>query len=115
VAHIQLKTFDFMEMWDITVNLDTWNSLPDAYQKIFQEEAHRISVIRLNQLEDEENEYGQKLIDYGWTVVDMANDYPDEIAVWAELARECWVDLEPLIGKVWIDMVRAEFGMPVTR
>ena len=44
----------------------------------------------------------------------MAQDYPDELAVWADLARECWVDLEPLIGKVWIDQVREALGMPVT-
>ena len=114
VASIQLKTFDFMEMWDIAMNLDSWNRMPAAYQKIFQDEAYRLSVKRLGQLEEEEAEYGQKLIDYGWTVVDMANDYPDEIAVWAELARECWTDLEPLIAKLWIDMVRESFGMPVT-
>ncbi|MFC1912510.1 TRAP transporter substrate-binding protein DctP [Chloroflexota bacterium] len=115
VARTQMKTFDFMEMWDICMNLDAWNSMPAEYQTIFQEEAHRLSVKRLGQLEEEENEYGQKLIDYGWEVVDMAEDYPDEIEAWALLARECWTDLEPLIGKVWIDMVRAEFGMEVTR
>ena len=114
VAHIQLKTFDFMEMWDISINLDAWNRLPPEYQELFQEEAHRISVIRLNQLAEEEAEYEQKLKDYGWTIVYMAEDYPDELAVWAGLARECWVDLEPLIGKLWIDKVREALGMPVT-
>jgi len=114
VAHIQLKTFDFMEMWDISINLEAWNRLPPEYQELFQEEAHRISVIRLNQLAEEEAEYEQKLKDYGWTIVYMAEDYPDELAVWAGLARECWVDLEPLIGKLWIDKVREALGMPVT-
>jgi len=113
VAGTQMKTFDFMEIWGISMNLNAWNRLPEEYKDIFQEEAHRISVKRLGQLEDEENEYSQKLIDYGWTVVDMPKDYPDELARWAELARECWVDLEPLIGKVWIDQVRAAIGIPV--
>lgn len=115
VAHIQLKTFDFMEMWDITTNLEMWNRMPAAYQEIFQEEAYRLSVKRLGQLEEEEAEYEQKLKDYGWEIVYMAQDYPDELAVWAGLAREVWVDLEPLIGKVWIDQVRVTLGMEVTR
>jgi len=113
VARTQLKTFDFLEMWDISINLDTWNSMPQEYQDLFQTEAHRLSVQRLGQLEDEEAEYEQMLKDYGWEIVYMAQDYPDELAVWAELARECWVDLEPLIGKHWVDQVRMSLGMPV--
>lgn len=113
VARTQMKTFDFMEMWDITINMDMWNKLPQEYKDIFQEEAFRISEKRLSQLEDEEAEYGQKLIDYGWEVVDMPNEYPDELARWAELARECWVDLAPLIGNVWIDQVKAAAGILV--
>jgi TRAP-type C4-dicarboxylate transport system substrate-binding protein len=111
VARTQMKTFDFMEMWHITMNLDAWNSMPEKYQRIFQDVAYAISVKRLGQLEDEEAEYGQMLIDYGWEVVDMPKDYPEELERWAELARECWVDLEPLIGKAWIDQVKAAAGM----
>ena len=115
VARTQMKTFDAMEQWDISMNLDLWNSFPPEYQELFQATAYAMSVKRLGQLEDEENDYSQQLIDYGWTVVDMPNDYPAEYAVWVELARECWVDLEPLIGKIWIDQIRAAMGMPVTR
>ena len=113
VAKVQMKTFDFMEMWHIMINLDAWKSLPKEYQDIIQKVSYDISVKRLSQLEDEENEYSKKLVDYGWTVVDMPKDYPKELARWAGLARECWKDLEPLIGKANIDQVKVAMGYPV--
>jgi len=113
VARTQMITFDFLEIWAITMNLDTWNNLPKEYQDIIQEEATRIATKRLGQVEDEELEYRQKLIDYGWTIVDMAKDYPDELEVWKNLAREAWDVFEPIVGKIWMDKIKVIMGMPV--
>jgi len=115
VAKVQMKTFDFMEMWHVIINLDAWNRLPKEFQDVVQKASYDISLKRLSQLEAEENEYSKKLVDYGWTVVDMPKNYPKELARWAELARECWKDLEPLIGKAWIDEVKVAMGYPVTK
>ncbi len=48
----------------------------------------------------------QKLRDLGWEIVDMAKDYPDELAVWQALGRETWTDMEPIVGKQYIDRLR---------
>jgi len=113
VARTQMITFDFLEIWAITMNLDRWNALPKEYQEIIQEEAVRIIAKRLDQVEEEELEYRQKLIDYGWTVVNMAEEYPNELKVWQELAREAWDEIEPLVGKIWMDKLKVAMGIPV--
>ncbi|MCL0066006.1 TRAP transporter substrate-binding protein DctP [Dehalococcoidia bacterium] len=103
VARTQMVTFDFIEIWAISMNLEMWNALPEEFQRIIEEEANRMSIKRLGQVEEEELMYRQKLIDHGWTIVDMAKYYPDELRVWKELAREAWVVLEPIVGRYWLD------------
>jgi TRAP-type C4-dicarboxylate transport system substrate-binding protein len=113
VAKVQIKTFDFFETWYIEFTLDKWKQLPKEYQDIIQDESTKAQVIRLGQLEEEENMYSKKLVDYGWNVVDMPKDYPKELKRWADLGRESWEVLDPVIGKIWVDKLRVALGMPV--
>ena len=106
IARTQIRTFDFLDCWDMTWNLEGWNRLPEEYQKIIQEESTAAAKRQHDNVWAEEMEYVQKLRDIGWEVIDMAEDYPDELAVWQKLARECWDDFEPIMGKMYVDRIR---------
>jgi TRAP-type C4-dicarboxylate transport system substrate-binding protein len=107
VANTMIVTYDVAEMWSVTMNLDKWNELPQEYQTIIQEEADKIIAEHLRLVEAEEMEYQAKLIEHGWTVVDMAADHPEDLKVWKERARECWDIYEPIIGKEQMDKIKA--------
>lgn len=108
IAKSASLTYECCETWAITMNLDRWNSLPEEYQKIIQEESDKIITKHLDQVEDEEMYYQQKLLDEcGWTIVDMAKDHPQDLQEWKNSARECWVLFEPVIGKDYVDRIRA--------
>lgn len=107
ICRTQIRTFDFMDYFTMTWNLESWNSLPEEYQKIIQEESIAAAKRQQDNVEAEENDNMQKLRDdNGWEIVDMAKDYPDELAVWQALGRECWTDMEPIVGKQYIDRLR---------
>jgi TRAP-type C4-dicarboxylate transport system substrate-binding protein len=108
IAKSAALTYECCETWSITMNLDRWNSLPEEYQKIIQEESDKIITKHLGQVEDEEMYYQQKLIDeHGWTIVDMAKDHPQDLQDWKDSARECWEIFDPIIGKEYVDRIRA--------
>ena len=107
VARAATLTYELNEGWHVLFNLDKWNSLPTEYQTIIQEEATKIIDKHLGQVEEEEFYYQQKVVDYGWELADMAKDYPDELAEWTALARECWAEYDEIIGKEWMDQLRA--------
>lgn len=113
VAKTMVVTYDFGEMWAITMSLKRWESLPEEYKTIFQEEAEKIIAKHLRMVEDEEMEYQRKLKEHGWTIVDMAKDHPKELAVWKNRARECWDVFEPIVGKIWMDKIKKLMGMEV--
>ena len=113
VAKTMVVTNDFGEMWAITMSLKRWESLPEEYKTIFQEEADKIIAKHLRMVEDEEMEYQRKLKEHGWTIVDMAKDHPKELAVWKNRARECWDVFEPIVGKIWMDKIKKLMGMKV--
>jgi len=113
VAKTMVVTYDFGEMWSITMNLKKWNGLPEEYKKIFKEEADKIIAEHLGKVEAEEMEYQDKLKKHGWTIVDMAKDHPKELAVWKNRARECWDVFEPVVGKLWMDKIKTLMGMEV--
>ncbi|MFO8088718.1 MAG: TRAP transporter substrate-binding protein DctP [Desulfatiglandaceae bacterium] len=113
VAKTMVVTYDFGEMWSITMNHKKWQKLPPEYQKIFQEESDKIIAAHLDKVEEEELTYQQKLKDHGWTVVDMAVEHPEELKRWRDEARKCWDVFEPVVGKIWMDKIKEIMGMPV--
>ena len=113
VAKTMVVTYDFGEMWSITMNLKKWNKLPPEYQTIIQEEADKIIAKHLDKVKEEELEYQKKLKDHGWKVVDMATEHPEALKAWRDSARECWDVFEPVVGKLWMDKIKVLMGMPV--
>jgi len=63
------------------------------------------AAMRVNAAEKEDMEYIQKLKDHGLTIVDLADD-PAKLAAAKKAARTCWVKLDDIVGKVWMDKIR---------
>ncbi|MEJ2669921.1 MAG: hypothetical protein P8077_06615, partial [Gammaproteobacteria bacterium] len=65
---------------------------------------------RVNGAEKEDKEYLSKLKEHGLTVVDLA-DTPDRLVEARDECRECWSELDKLVGKAWMDKIRAKVGL----
>lgn len=101
---------DYVEVWGYTMNLDTWNKLEPADRKLIQKIVNAEVVKRVDGAEKEDQEYLKKLKDHGLTVVDLA-DTPKRLVEARDECRECWTELDKLVGKVWMDKIRKEVGM----
>ena len=67
---------------------------------------------RVNGAEKEDQEYLAKLKEHGLTVVDLA-DTPKRLIEARDECRECWSELDKLVGKVWMDKIRKNVGMVI--
>ena len=95
-----------LELWGMVMNQDSWNRLEEDDQKLFQDIAAEIMAKRVLSAEAEEKEYMKKLSDHGLTVIDLI-DFPEKLARATELGRKTWPEMEKIIGKEAMDVVRA--------
>ena len=63
----------------------------------------------MDEAKQEDEEYLQKLRDYGLTVVDLV-DTPEKLNAAQERARTCWEKMDDVVGKEWMDKLRAIVG-----
>jgi TRAP-type C4-dicarboxylate transport system substrate-binding protein len=103
---------DYLEVWGYTMNLDKWNELEPDDQKLFQELVSEEVIKRADGAQKEDQEYLKKLQGHGLTIVDIA-DTPEKLAASRDSSRECWTELDKLIGKEWMDKIRKEVGVEV--
>ena len=103
---------DYVEVWGYTFNLDKWNDLEVDDRKLIQDIVAKEVMKRVEGAEKEDKEYLDKLTDHGLKVVDLA-DTPDKLTGSRDNCRECWTELDKLVGKVWMDKIRKEVGMSV--
>lgn len=100
---------DSVELWGFTFNLDKWSELEDDDKKMIQDVVSGEVTKRINGAEAEDLEYMEKLKEQGLTIVDLA-DYPEKLKVAQDNARTCWTKLDDIVGKVWMDKIRAQVG-----
>ncbi len=103
---------DYVEVWGFTINLDRWNDLDAEDQKLIQDAVSTQVLKRVEGAEAEDQEYLKKLADHGLTVVDLG-DTPERLMEARDECRECWTELDKLIGKEWMDQIRKEVGLKV--
>ena len=101
---------DYVEVWGYTMNLDKWNELDAQDQTLIRKIVNDEVLKRVNGAEKEDQEYLSKLREHGLTVVDLA-DTPDRLKEARDECRECWTELDKLVGKVWIDKIRTKVGL----
>lgn len=97
---------DGLELWGLVMNKDSWNKLEADDQTLIQNIANELMAKRVLSAEAEEEEYMKKLADHGLTVIDLI-DFPEKLAKATELGRQTWPEMEKLIGKEAMDVVRA--------
>ena len=101
---------DYVEVWGYTMNLDKWNELDEADRQLIQNIVNAEVIKRVNGAEQEDQDYLKKLADHGLQVVDLA-DTPDRLTTSRDSCRECWSELDSLVGKVWMDKIRTNVGL----
>jgi TRAP-type C4-dicarboxylate transport system substrate-binding protein len=93
------------------MNLKLFNKLSKKDQKILLNAAEKQVKGRWDYFLGEDDEYRQKLRDFGLKVL-MPTD--KELKAFAKAIREdVWPKMEPLMGKALGDRARKEVGMPV--
>ena len=107
VANVMIVTYDSTETWHVTFNLKKWKGLPAEYQEIIQEETNKVIAKHLELVEQEELDNRAKLKEVGWTIVNMAEDHPEDLAVWKKRCQECWEILAPDVGRENIEKLKA--------
>jgi TRAP-type C4-dicarboxylate transport system substrate-binding protein len=103
---------DYLEVWGYTINLDKWNDLEADDQQLIQDIVNQEVTKRVNGAEKEDQKYLKMLEEHGLQVVDLA-DTPERLSTSRDTCRECWTELDKLVGKVWMDKIRKEVGLPM--
>jgi len=93
------------------MNLEKFNTLTEADQKALIAAAQKQVDGRWEYFLKEDEEYRQKMADYGMKVIIPTDE---QLKGFADKVRtEVWPELEGLIGKKLVDMCRENVGIPV--
>ena len=93
------------------MNLKLFNKLSEKDQKILINAAQKQVKGRWDYFLKEDEEYRQKLAEFGLKVLVPTDK---ELKSFAKAIREdVWPKMEPLMGKALVDRCRKEVGMPV--
>ena len=111
IQGVWIQYNDYLEPWWFFMNLKLFNELSKADQTILMEAAERQVKGRWDYFLGEDEEFRQKLRDFGLKVL-VPTDA--ELKAFAKAIREdVWPKMEPLMGKALVDRCRKEVGMPV--
>jgi TRAP-type C4-dicarboxylate transport system substrate-binding protein len=111
IQGVWIQYNDYLEPWWFFMNLKLFNELSEADQKILIEAAEQQVLGRWDYFLKEDEEYRQKLKDFGLKVLVPTDQ---ELKAFAKAIRQdVWPKMEPLMGKSLVDRCRKEVGMPV--
>jgi TRAP-type C4-dicarboxylate transport system substrate-binding protein len=111
IQGVWIQYNDYLEPWWFFMNLKLFNKLDKKDQKILLDAAEKQVKGRWDYFLEEDEQYRQKLRDFGLQVL-MPTD--KELKAFAKAIREdVWPKMEPLMGKALVDRARKEVGMPV--
>ncbi len=110
IQSVYLHYKDYIEPIWYVVNNDAWASLTEEDQKIITDTAQDLQNKQGAYVETMDEEYMQRLRDYGWTVLEPTD------AEWARMQEvvfaEVWPKLTPVIGTAIIDGLYDALGIP---
>ena len=111
IQGVWIQYNDYLEPWWFFMNLELFNELSKADQTILVEAAERQVQGRWDYFLQEDEEYRQKLKEFGLQVLVPTDK---ELKAFAKAIREdVWPKMEPLMGKALVDRAREAVGMPV--
>ncbi len=111
VQGVWIQYNDYLEPWWFILNLETWNKLTKQDQDVLVAAAQKQVDLRWDYFLQEDEEYRQKMKDYGMKVL-MPTDA--QLKGFAQKIRtEVWPELEDLMGKALVDQCRKAVGLEV--
>ncbi len=111
VQGVWIQTNDYLEPFWFILNLDTWNKLTKHDQDVLISAAQKQVDGRWEYFLQEDEDYRQKMKDYGMKVI-MPTD--EQLKGFADKVRkEVWPKLESLMGKAIVDKCRRNVGIEV--
>jgi len=111
VQGVWIQYNDYLEPWWFILNLETWNKLTEQDQDVLVAAAQKQVDLRWDYFLQEDEDYRQKMKDYGMKVL-MPTDA--QLKGFAHKIRtEVWPELEDLMGKALVDQCRKAVGLEV--
>lgn len=111
IQGVWIQTNDFLEPFWIMMNLEKWKSLTKHDQDVLVSAAQKQVDGRWEYFLKEDEEYRQKMKDYGMKVIVPSDEQLKKFAT--KVRTEVWPELEGLIGKGLVDKCRENVGIPV--
>ncbi|MBN2396009.1 MAG: TRAP transporter substrate-binding protein DctP [Candidatus Atribacteria bacterium] len=109
IQGVWIQYNDYLEPWWFYMNLDLWNTLTADDQKVLLDSAEKQVLGRWEVFLQEDEEYRQKMKEFGLKVIIPTDD---ELRNFANAIRtDVWPQLEPLMGKSLIDYCREQVGL----
>jgi TRAP-type C4-dicarboxylate transport system substrate-binding protein len=102
---------DYVETWWFALNLDKYNALSEADQKVVVEAAQKQADDYWLKVEADDEKYRQEMADAGLEIIEFTEAELENIA--EAIRTDVWPELEPLVGKAVMDICREHVGMPV--
>lgn len=111
IQGVWIQTNDYLEPWWFFMNLALFDKLTKQDQQVLLDAAQKQVTARWDYFLKEDEEYRQKLKEYGLKVL-IPTDA--ELKAFAKAIREdVWPQMEPLMGKALVDRCRKAVGMEV--
>jgi len=108
IQGVWIQYNDYLEPWWFYMNLDLWNTLTEEDQLVLLDAAENQVAGRWEVFLQEDEEYRQKMEEFGLKVIVPTDD---ELRNFAEAVRkDVWPQLEELMGKTLIDYCRKQVG-----
>jgi TRAP-type C4-dicarboxylate transport system substrate-binding protein len=102
---------EYVETWWFMLNLDIFNSLTPADQKVVLDAANRQVSEYWPIVEADDEKYRQEMADYGLEILVPTQAEFEHIA--DVIRTDVWPELEELVGKAVVDTMREAVGIPV--
>lgn len=111
IQGVWIQYNDYLEPWWFFMNLDLWKTLTEHDQKALLEAAEKQVEARWDYFLKEDEEYRQKMKDFGLKIV-MPTDR--ELKAFARAIRkDVWPKLDTYMGKALVDLCRKHAGMEI--
>lgn len=111
VQGVWIQYNDYLEPFWFILNLDMWNTLTEEDQEILVSAAEKQVQGRWKYFLKEDEEYRQKMRDYGMEVIMPTEEQLKGFA--HKIRTEVWPEMEKLVGKAVVDRCRRNVGMEV--
>ena len=111
IQGVWIQYNDYMEPFWWILNLDAWNTLTEHDQQVLLDAAQKQIDARWEYFLKEDEEYRQKMKDYGMKVIMPTEEQLEGFA--HKIRTEVWPEMEKLVGKAIVDRCRRNVGMEV--